>query len=195
MSAKSDAPKKPYSLSRLKWITIAAIATFCACLGFITFANRDNPSAVPTIRVEDLETSAASLASPTPPANAQTVHLSLNPYVQGNLLIIEGFTDLPNRTLLLYEAREVSTNAHVATGVATVLDGRYLREVDLTGWHAGTIAVWVGFQTLLNGNEQQPEEVLTRFGEMGEFLYGENVTETSGLKRVEISQTVEFSPP
>jgi hypothetical protein len=36
--------------------------------------------------------------------------------------------------------------------------------------------------------------VIERFGEMGEFLYGENVTETGGLKRVEIMKTVEFSP-
>lgn len=194
MPAKLDAPKKPYSLNRLKWIAIAAVATLCACLAFIMFANRDNPSAVPTLRVEDLETSAASLASPRPPANAQSVQLSLNPYLQGNLLIIEGSTDLPNRALLMYEARQISTNPNVATGTVPVLDGRYLRQVDLTGWHEGTIAVWVGFQTLLSGNEKQPDEVLARFGEMGEFLYGENVIETGGLKRVEISQTVEFSP-
>ena len=76
-----------------------------------------------------------------------------------------------------------------------VLDGRYLRQVDLNGWHAGTIAVWVGFQTVLDGTDKQPEEIIERFGQMGEFLYGENVTETDGFKRVEIMETLEFSPP
>jgi hypothetical protein len=194
MPAKPDVPKKPYNLSRLKWIAIAAVTTFCACLGFIAFANRDNPSAVPTLRVEDLETSAASLSSPTPPANMQTVQIRLNPYLQGSLLVIEGSTDLPNRTLLLYEAKEGSTNPKVVNGTFPVLDGRFSRQVDLTGWHAGTIAVWVGFQTLLDGSEKQPEEIIERFGEMGEFLYGDNVTETDGLKRVEVIQTVEFRP-
>lgn len=194
MPAMPDVPKKPYSLNRLKWIFIAALGTFCACLGFIVFANRDNPSVVPTIQVEEIETSAASLASPTAPASAQFVSLSLNPRIQGNLLIIEGRTDLPNRALLMYEATEVSTNPMVAQGTMPVLDGNYLRQVDLSGWHAGTIAVWVAFQTLLDSNEKQPEEILERFGEMGEFLYGDNITEADGLKRVEVTQTVEFSP-
>jgi hypothetical protein len=186
------APKKPYSFRRLKWIAAAAVITFCGYLGFIMFANRDNPSAVPTIRVEEIATAAANLASPTPPESAQVVQLSLLPYIAGKLLIVEGFTDLPNRAILMYEVSEVSPNPTVVEGTVPVLDGRYARQVNLTGWHAGAITVWVGFQTQLDGAEQQPIEVIERFGEMGEFLYGENVNETDGFKRVEIMKTLEY---
>ena len=72
------------------WIGVAAVLTLCACLAFIMFANRDNPSAVPTIHVEELVTAAASIAPPTAPAAAQFVELSLNSRVQGNLLLTEG---------------------------------------------------------------------------------------------------------
>lgn len=194
MPPAKDTPKKPYSLQRLKWIAAAAVLTLCACLGFIMFANRDNPSAVPTLRVEDIATAATSLVGPSTPESGQLVHLTLNPYVQNNLLIIEGMTDLPNRTLLLYEVSEVSAAPKVLNGTMPVLERRYSTQVDITGWNADTIIVWVGFQTLLDGNEAQPEEVIERFGEMGEFLYGDNVTESNGLKRVEVSQTVQRLP-
>lgn len=191
MTPAKDLPKGPYSLRRLTWIGIAAVLSLCACLGLIMFANRDNPSAVPTLRVEEIATAATNLAGPSMPASAQPVHLTLNPYRQGSLLIVEGTTDLPNRTLLLYEVTEISAAPRTESGTMPVLDGRYARQVDITGWTADTIVVWVGFQTLLHGSEQQPEEVIARFGEMGEFLYGDNVIEIDGLKRVEVSQTVE----
>ena len=177
------------------WIGVAAVLTLSACLAFMIFANRDNPSAVPTLAVGDLQTAVVNNASPTPPASAQFVELSLNPRIQGNLLIVEGRTDLPNRALLMYEASEIATNPMVANGTMPVQDSRYLRQVDITGWHAGTIAVWVGFQILLGSEEKQPEEIIERFGEMGEFLYGDNVTENGGFKRVEVRERLEFLPP
>lgn len=188
-------PKQPSNLRRLAWTGITAALVVCACLAFIMFANRDNPSAVPTLIVEDLKTAVANatVAAATP-ESAQTVELSLNPRILGNLLLIEGQTDLPNRTLLLYEATAVSSAPKVETGTLDVLDGRYLRQVDIQGWQAGTIAVWVGFQTLLPNNQKQPEAVIEKFGEMGEFLYGENVTEHGGFKSVEVTATVEFTP-
>jgi hypothetical protein len=187
--------KQPSNLRQLAWTGITAALILCACLAFIMFANRDNPSAVPTLIVEDLKTAVANatVAAATP-ESAQTVELSLSPRILGNLLLIEGQTDLPNRTLLLYEATAVSSAPKVETGTLDVLDGRYLRQVDLQGWQAGTIAVWVGFQTLLPNNQKQPETVIEKFGEMGEFLYGENVTEHGGFKSVEVTATVEFAP-
>ena len=191
MTPAKDLPKGPDSLRRLTWIGIAAVLTICACLGLIMFANRDNPSAIPTLRVEEIATAATGLAGPPMPASVQPVQLTLNPSMQGSLLIVEGRTDLPNRALLLYEVTEISAAPRTESGTMPVLDGRYARQVDITGWTADTILVWVGFQTVLDGNEQQPEEVIARFGEMGEFLSGDNVTETDGLKRVEVSQVVE----
>jgi hypothetical protein len=191
----ASSPKQPYNLRRLAWIGITAALTLCTCLAFIMFANRDNPSAVPTLVVEDLETAVANatIAAATP-ESSQTVELSLNPHILGHFLIIEGQTDLPNRTLLMYEASEVSSEPKSETGTLDVLDGRYLRQVDIQGWHAGTIAVWVGFQTLLPNGQKQSETVIEKFGEMGEFLYGDNVTEINGLKRAEVTQTLEFVP-
>jgi hypothetical protein len=174
----------------LTWLGAAAVLSLCACLGLIMFANRDNPARVPTLRVEEIATAATNLAGPPTPASAQPVYLTLSPSMQGSLLMVEGMTDLPNRTLLLYEVTEVSAAPRTESGTMPVLDGRYARQVDIAGWTADTIVVWVGFQTVLDGNEQQPAEVLARFGEMGEFLYGDNVTESNGLKRVEVSQTV-----
>ena len=192
---ETSSPKQPYNLRRLAWIGLTAALTLCACLAFIMFANRDNPSAVPTLVVEDLETAVANatIAAATP-ESSQTVELSLNPRILGHFLIIEGQTDLPNRTLLMYEAAEVSSDPKIETGTLDVLDGRYLRQVDIQGWHAGTIAVWVGFQTLLPNGQKQSETVIEKFGEMGEFLYGDNVTEVNGLKRAEVTQTLEFVP-
>jgi len=158
------------------------------------FANRDNPARLPTLRVEGLATAATGIAGPPTPESAQVVQLILNPQVQNNLLMVEGITDLPNRTLLVYEVREVSAAPKVVNGTMPVLDGRFARQVDLTGWNADTIVVGVRFQTLLDGSEKQPDEVIERFGEMGEFLYGDNVTEANGLKWVEVSQTVQRLP-
>lgn len=173
---------------------MTAVLTLCACLGLIMFANRDNPSRVPTLRVEEIATAATGMADPPTPESAQFVQLILNPNVQNNLLMVEGATNLPDRTLLLYEVREVSEVPKVVNNTMPVLEGRFARQVDLTGWNADTIFVWVAFQTLLDGNEQQPEEVIERFGEMGEFLYGDNVIEANGLKRVEVSQTLQRLP-
>ena len=190
----SQATKETFRFRKWMWIGVAVAVCFCSCLGIVMFANRENPSAVPTIWVEDLATAAASLASPTPLDSAQTVHLSLFSHIEGDMLTIEGLTDLPNRAILMYEVSEVSPNPTIVEGTVPVLDGRYSRQVDLTGWPAGTIAIWVGFQTLLEHGEKQPSDVIERFGEMGEFLYGENITETDGLKRVEVMNTLEFTP-
>lgn len=108
--------------------------------------------------------------------------------------MVEGRTDLPDRALLLYEVSTVSAQPVIARGTIPVLEGRYARQVDLTGWRAGTIAIWVGFQMLFGNGEGQPDDVIARFGELGEFLYGENVNESDGVKRVEIRTTVEFLP-
>ena len=188
------AQKKPYSPRRLLWIGVAAVAIFCACPAFMRFANRDNPSAVPTFVLEELQTLAANYIPTAAPPSARFVELSLNPYLHGNLLTIEGRTNLPDRAILMYEVRDGAPAPRVISGIMAVQLGRYVAQTNLSGWQAGTIEVWVGFQTLLGSDEKQPEEVIERYGEMGEFLYGDNVTETDGFKRVEVTQTLEFSP-
>src|SRR5215211_7268686 len=143
------AQKKPYSPRRLLWIGVAAVVTFCACLGFTMFANRDNPSAVPTFVLEDLQTAAANNIPTTAPASARFVELSLNPYHLGNMLTIEGRTDLPDRAILMYEVSDGAPDPKVISGTMAVQVGSYVAQTNLSGWQAGTIEVWVGFQTLL----------------------------------------------
>ena len=187
------APKKAYDFRRYVWVVAIGVVSFGSCLGVRMLVNQRNLSAS-TIRAEEIATAAARLASPTPPAWAQSVQLSLFPHIEGNILVVEGRTDLPPRTLLLHKVAEVSSAPKIINGTMPVLDGTYGRKINLTGWHAGTIAVWVGFQTRVGNNEKQPEESIQRFGEMGEFLYGENVSEADGVKRVEVLKTVEYSP-
>lgn len=185
-------PQKPYNLRRLIRIALAAVVTFCACLAFMVFANRDNPSNVPTLQVQELATAATSFAPSFTPFQGQSVHLTLSASLIGDLLTIEGTTDLPNRTILMYKVSPVAPDPISTDATVAVLDGRYAAQVDLSGWPSGTVEVWVGFQMFLSNGQTQPQEVIERYGERGEYLYGENVTENSGLKRVEVRQAIEI---
>jgi hypothetical protein len=194
MPPTQDVPKKPYSLRRLIRIALAAVVTFCALLAFTVFANRDNPSAAPTLGVRELGTAAGGLSPSATPFEGESIVLTLSTEIQGDVLNISGRTNLPNRAILLYKVGQVSAAPMSIDGTLAVLDGGYATQVDISGLPPGTIEVWVGFQTLLIGNERQPEEVIERYGEAGENLHGENVIEVDGSKRVEVRQTVEILP-
>jgi hypothetical protein len=187
-------PKKPYSFKRLSQIAMAAVVTFCACLAFWAFANRDNPSNVPTLEVQGLATAATGIAPSSTPLQGRSVNLTLSVGLVGDLLTIQGTTDLPNRTILMYKVTHVAPDPISTDGTIAVLDGQYTAQVDVSDWPSGTAEVWVGFQTLLGNGEMQPQEVIERYGERGEYLHGENVAENSGLKRVEVRQTIEVLP-
>ena len=194
MSETKDLPRKSYNPRSLARIAVAAVLTFCACLAFLVFANRDNPSNVPTLQVEDLATAATGIAPSATPFQGQAVTLTLTLSRDRNVLNIQGTTNLPNRSVLLYQVSHVAPDPISTDGNLSVLDGRYATQVDISGWPSGAVEVWVGFQTLFGNSERQPEEIMQRYGERGEFLYGENVTEASGLKRVEVRQTIEIMP-
>lgn len=194
MSSTNDRSKKPYSLHRLGRIAVAAVLTLCACLALIAFANRDNPSNAPTLKVQDLATAATSLAPSPTPHGGESVALSLNTGIIGTLLNIQGTTNLPNRAVLLYRVSQVAPDPIAIDGTVAVLDGRYAAQVDISGLPPGAIEVWIAFQPVFGNNEKQPPEILERYGEMGEYLYGENVMESSGMKRVEVRQTLEIFP-
>jgi hypothetical protein len=175
-------------------IGLAAVLTFCACLAFIAFANRENPSAVPTLQVQGLATAATNLAPSSTPFQGESVTLTLNTVLDTNVLSIQGRTNLPNRAILLYKVSHVAPDPVTIDGTLAVLDGQYATQVDISSLPPGTVEVWVAFQTIFGNSESQPEEIIERYGERGEYLYGENVTEESGLKRVEVRQTVEILP-
>ena len=194
MSRTKDVPQKTYSLQRLARIALAAVVTFCACLAFMTFANRDNPSNTPTLEVEGLATAATSLAPLATPHGTLSVNLTLSLGLQGSVLNIQGRTDLPNRAVLLYKVSHVAPDSRSTDGTLAVLNGEYATQVDLSGWPSGTVEVWVGFQPVFGNSEQQPQEVIELYGERGEYLHGENVIDDGGFKRVEVRQTIEILP-
>jgi len=130
----------------------------------------------------------------TPGDNEKTVALTLVAERAGGAVIFEGTTDLPDGALIAYEVsrdygdEEWPANPWATEGTVAVKRGAYRGRVENAP--EGTIKVWVAFQTIL-GAETQPADVLETFGEMGEHLTGENVTEAGGLKRVELTATVD----
>jgi hypothetical protein len=194
MPPVEDASKPYYNLRRLTRIALAAVVTFCACLGFMVFANRDNPRNAPTLEVQGLATAATGIAPSGTPFQGQSVTLTLSLGVNGTVLNIHGMTNLPDRTILLYKVSRVAPDPISTEGTLAVLNGEYATQVDLSGWTSGPVEVWVGFQTRPGGNLEQPQEVIERYGETGENLHGENVIETDGVKRIEVRQNIELAP-
>lgn len=133
---------------------------------------------------------------------APTVVLTLAPHIDGNILIVEGTTDLPNGTFISYEVRheQLLTNFEIpydnlfVDGNIEASKGIYSRQVNLSGWLAGNLEIWVAFQTILSGDVKQPPEIIARFGELGELLQGDNVNSSTSLKRVELIKTLSFNP-
>jgi hypothetical protein len=119
-----------------------------------------------------------------------TVSLTLLPTVRGDTLFITGSTDLPNGALIAYEIRhegaatrtDVPIKKLFQEGNATVTNGGYAATVSVNGWPRGKIEVWAAFQTVLGTDARQPAEVISRFGELGEKLQGNNVTKAGSMK-------------
>lgn len=132
------------------------------------------------------------------PQSLARVALTMTARLSQGMARIQGTTDLPNGTIIAYEVRHVDmirrTDLPVdklfADGTSVVREGKYRSEVDLEGWPAGQIEVWVAFQTVMGGKMRQPPDILKRFGEEGEFLSGPNVVQSGSLKRVELTRTV-----
>lgn len=132
------------------------------------------------------------------PPSAETsappvISLTLSPTLRGDTLVITGSTDLPNGTLIAYEIRHEGEYTPLATVAVPSLNsfsiGTSATE-SLKGWPPGKIEVWGAFQTILGRNAKQPPEVISRFGELGEKLQGNNVTKAGSTKRVEVTETL-----
>ncbi|HUM44336.1 MAG TPA: hypothetical protein PKI14_15435 [Fervidobacterium sp.] len=124
--------------------------------------------------------------------DGETVELNLEPKMEGERLTIIGNTNLPDGAMLAYEISHVDApfvEGFFKDGSVTVKNGQYEAEFDLTGWPKGKISVWVSFQTILAHGEQ-PEHVIEKYGEMGEYIEGENV-DLGALKRVAIEKFIE----
>ena len=134
----------------------------------------------------------------------QTVELSMAPRVEDQGILVEGTTDLPDGARIAYEVTheafgtsddlEDATWDLFADGSVAVRGGRYSATVPVAGWPAGAVTVWVAFQPdfseAVDAENGQPAGVIDRYGEMGANLTGSNVSESAGLKRVELERTV-----
>lgn len=128
-----------------------------------------------------------------------TVALEMNARLEGNSLLIDGTTDLPDGALLVYEVRheryghdpETPLDMIFTEGSLAVAGGNFAATVDLALFDPGELQVWVAFQIKLPRNGEQPSDIRARFGDRGERLSGPNVTELeTGGKHVAAIQTV-----
>jgi hypothetical protein len=131
-------------------------------------------------------------------APSKTVDLTLAPRMAGRTLFIEGTTDLPDQAVIewelrheqLFQRRDIPIERMTNEGHAVVRGHRYGIAVDLSGWPAGSVEVWVAFQPLSYGT-RQPAQISQIFGRNGERIEGNNVSvHPARMKRVELTQHV-----
>lgn len=113
------------------------------------------------------------------------VEMKSDAKINGNSIVIEGKTNLPNDTLIAYEVTHEEDFEYFTDGVMKVEDGTYAEEVDINEWPNGEIKVWTSFQTILGTSTEQPKEIIEVFGEAGENIKGDNVTEGDIINSVE----------
>lgn len=134
---------------------------------------------------------------PVPPEQAgERVDLTLDADISADQLSIRGATDLPDGTLLSYEAQQVDDPQlrwH-AEGHAEVRGGRFEETVSVADWEFGDVEVYVSFPSSLGG-VQQPAGVVERFGERGERLTGTNVTAYDDGNRVDDVVVIPYRDP
>jgi len=128
----------------------------------------------------------------------EPVLLTVEPRPEWRVLWIEGDTDLPDGALVNYRAthelaRSAPTEDWPATnlidsGRASVQGGHYWARVNTLNWPAGEVQVLVQFPL-----PPQPPEVDVRYGEFGEHLTGENVTDLGGMKAIEVESRFEHT--
>jgi hypothetical protein len=118
------------------------------------------------------------------------VDLTLNTELNDDVLDFQGETNLPDGTLIAYEVWHEEDFDQFAEGNIEVEDGNYKEEVSVSDWPDGEIIVWVSFQTVLGTSVQQPDEIIEVFGEMGENIEGDNVSESDVMNSVELEETL-----
>ena len=175
---------------RLSTITyITSILTFVLCLASCV------PQPESTIESEE-DTHTRTETLPSTSKDSETnqigqtrqVQLEVMATLNGDTLEITGKTDLPDNTLVTYEAYHetflpVANTDMTRKGITTVQKNKFSATVNLTGWSAGTVVVIAAFTPGLT-EKKQPGTIIKTFGTHGELLEGENVFLGSGQKRV-----------
>ena len=129
-------------------------------------------------------------------AGTQPVALTVDHRSEWRVLWIEGETDLPDGALVNYRVtHSVARSAPsedwpapnlIDSGRASVQEGQFWSQINTLNWPAGEVEIVVQFPL-----PPQPSEVAARYGEFGEQLTGENVSDLGGMKAVEVTHVFE----
>lgn len=125
------------------------------------------------------------------PEGSEAVLLTVTHRSEWRVLWIEGTTDLPDGAVVGYRVtHDLATTAPtedwpssnlIDFGRATVENGEYWARVNTLNWPPGQVRVVAQFPL-----PPQPASVVERYGEFGEHLRGDNVTDQDGIKAVQV---------
>jgi len=131
-------------------------------------------------------TTPASSSAEEQPADDTYVEFTLKAKRNGDTIKLSGTTNLPDGALLAYSLEWAQD---LTEGTLLVSDGRF--EGSVSDVPSGPVEAWVAFQTILGAGKSQPQELIDRFGEMGENMTGPDVVTGGDLKRAEKVVTVD----
>ncbi len=130
---------------------------------------------------------------------AGTVQLDVTHRSEWRQLWIEGATDLPDGAYVNYRVtheasrtlpmEEWPADNLMESGRAAVQDSTFWTRINTFRWPRGEVQVVVQFPL-----PPQSQEVVARYGEFGERLAGDNVTERAGIRAVEVEHVFEHRP-
>lgn len=127
---------------------------------------------------------------------AERVELTVRHRSEWRVLWLEGETNLPDGAHLSYRVTHEAANTIpvaewpatnlMEAGRSAVTDGTYWARINTFNWPRGNVRVIVQFPL-----PPQPQEVVERYGENGERLAGEHVTDVGGTRAVEVVHVFE----
>ena len=132
----------------------------------------------------------AGCAGPGAPP-AEPVELTVGHRSEWRVLWLEGETNLPDGAHLNYRVTHEAANTIpvaewpatnlMEAGRSAVTGGTYWARINTFNWPRGSVRVVVQFPL-----PPQPPEVMERYGENGERLAGEHVTDVGGTRAIEV---------
>ena len=134
-------------------------------------------------------------AGPSAPP-AEPVELTVGHRSEWRVLWLEGETNLPDGAHLNYRVTHEAANTIpvaewpatnlMEAGRSAVTGGTYWARINTFNWPRGSVRVVVQFPL-----PPQPPEVVERYGENGERLAGEHVTDIGGTRAIEVEHVFE----
>ena len=127
---------------------------------------------------------------------AEPVELTVGHRSEWRVLWLEGETNLPDGAHLNYRVTHEAANTIpvadwpatnlMEAGRSAVTGGTYWARINTFNWPPGSVRVVVQFPL-----PPQPPEVVERYGQNGERLAGEHVTDAGGTRAIQVEHTFE----